>query len=382
MRAFLPVSVILLLAGAAACDDDSPTSSAGTMCNALADQAVKCDKKFKKDKRKALVASCIAMAENDKEYRERIVGLYECTKKDSCEAADECRKAAREKRQINKILTGKPADIEGDCRYLNKKLINPEVKTACGKAVVYALEQAAKGGEEVKCWRLKDLTKRYGSDAQQKQAEKVCAAAKSKALLDELNKLKDKPDELAKQCDYARPDRLSAEVKKLCAGALDGLLHIVARSTASGEKSDYRTCYRAKSLAKKLGTKQDEVKKACDANELAAQVKRAMGRVKEYIAAKQKHLPYDCRYTLRKLDKIPDSEWKTKTRDALIKACYVDLAVVVIENTAPRRYCAFGVRSVIKAAAEHKLFAKYPQLLEALNKHPKCAAEIQKAQRP
>jgi len=380
----LTVSSIALFgfAGFAGCGD----SSASKMCNALAKKAEQCsDDKDDKDSSKsgAMIAACVAMVEKDPEIKAEVAGSYECTKKESCDEFKQCEKDRRQKRRLDKLVKGKPSKIEDDCRYLDKKMITPEVTKACSAALAHNITEASKEGAKVKCWELKRLTKRYGNDEQKKKTESICAKAESAKALAKLKENADDPAKLAQQCSYTSEKKFTDDVKKLCASALTHYETKIKKATASGEKLKYDVCYRANSLAKKFGAKREaEMKEVCGASKAAVEIKKAMDKAAASITDGKGQIPYECRWALRTLNKLKDSDWKKAQATALIKKCYVDAALPMILKRDSKYRCDYMVRTWLETASKHKLLATHPELLKALQKHQKCEKQIQTALKP
>lgn len=368
------------LAGLVACGSDG--SSPAGMCSAMVEKAIKCEG-LKEEKRAAYTASCTAMAENDEETREQFKAMSDCLKKDSCDEYKSCSRAVRKKRRLAKIAKGKASEIADDCSFIKDEDVTDEIKKSCKAALAYALENPKKSKDEkdkLSCWGLERLAKKFGDDGDKKKAKEVCAIIESARLTDELKKLKDKPEELAKKCDYARVDKLSAEVKKLCEPALTAVIDQIEKATAAGTEVKFQVCYRATSLAKKFGDDMEKkAKAACEANRVVERVKKAIDKAKAESTAGAKRIPFECRWAMRDLEKMPDSEWKTKTINSVLDACYVQLAIVMAEKVESKYFCNYNLKQAITTAGKYKLLAKHPNLAAAFQKHPKCERDLKAA---
>ncbi len=104
----------------------------------------------------------------------------------------------------------------------------------------------------------------------------------------------------------------------------------------------------------------------------AENAKAAVTEARANAAAKKLDTPYQCRSLPEALDKI-GSEWAKTTRTEVLKACYVELGLVILtSDTSDAKYvCPYKISEVQKAAATHGLAEAYPELGAALAKLPK-----------
>jgi hypothetical protein len=200
-----------------------------------------------------------------------------------------------------------------------------------------------------------------------------------------FEKVKD-PDELRRmqyQCSgpgyekmvKAYPD-FTKTCQKLASASYEKLLGKVTEARDSG-KRDFSSCHTLEEAAKTMdgGKEGDTTKKAkaaCAEMNAAENITKGIAAARENIKQKKAMMPYQCTSTVDDVAKI-DSAWAKKAKEELVKACYVDLGMVILEvegGKDMKYYCPFGLKELITAAEKYDLASKHAELGEALKKLP------------
>lgn len=207
---------------------------------------------------------------------------------------------------------------------------------------------------------------------------KACKnAARDKKRLEKLAKEEDLAKR-ADKCEMLSAKVLSDKAKKVCEPGMKHWEAEIKKAADTGAKLKVSLCFTAERLAKKFSDKRAAgVKALCAQVEAAHQVKQAVDKSAAEVKKAKPSLPFECSYGAKKLDKLPDSPWKTKMYKKLAKACYVDVGTAIAEKAKPSKYiCDYNVSRVIKAAKKFKLLGSNPKLLAALQKHKKCSKQL------
>jgi hypothetical protein len=315
----------------------APACGGGGDCEKAYDMAKKCAKGDQMGKlgKEEFVSFC-EKAKADPKMKEEVEADLACAKEDSCEKAKACADAQRGKRRAKKITesitAGKWKDAFDDCTLSEAAFADETYKAECNK--VFA-----------------NVDKITGDDL-----AKTMFRCKSS---DEIKKVA--PD-FEKAC------------KTLAAGNLAAAQKAGTAARDAG-KNDIRACMDLKDTAAQAGG--DAVtaaQKLCAEMDVAEDAKKAVDEARANAAAKKANLPYQCDSSAEKLAKI-ESEWAKKTVDDVLKACYVELGAVVIQEKGKdaKYFCPHEIKKIQEAAGKHDLATKFPELAEAMKKLPaKC----------
>jgi hypothetical protein len=315
-------------------------------CDKLADMVIKCSKKGDGDDgpgKGALSTMCEAM-KSDPKGKEEIEAELECAKADSCEAMEACKKAQRGKKYAKKVAeaaaAGKWKNAFDDCTTFEDNYADEAFKTECNK--VFA-----------------SVDKLTGEDA-------------SKAMT--RCKYSDKIKKAAPEFETA--------CKKVATGKLAAATKTVTEARDAG-KREFRACSELKDVASMAGG--DAVaaaEKLCQEMEAAEDAKKGATEARANAAAKKTSMPYQCDSAAEKLEKL-GTEWSKKTLDDLLKACYIELGAVVIEEKAgDAKYgCPYEITKVLTAFEKRQLAEKFPEVAELTKKLPKRCENQQAAKK-
>lgn len=296
-------------------------------CETMYDKEIQCDPD-KKDMPKALFVAACQAAKNDPEEKEEFADKLECSKKATCQEVEACEDGKRGKKraaEISKDLAdGKVKDAFSTCSYSPEYYADPTFKAACVSVFAAALKLK---GEEA-------------SDAMM-----GCRVSEE---------TKTKVPEFAKACT----DMASAALVEATAAA--------TKARDEG-KNDYSTCSNLERLAEQAGVEAlTKAKALCMEVEVSETAKKAITEAKANVGANKADMPWECGKAVDELAKIT-SEWATKTSAEVVKACYVDLGVVIInvESKDAKYVCPFRIDDLRKKVAELKL-EEQPELKAAL----------------
>jgi hypothetical protein len=286
------------------------------------------------------VAACKVMLSSSKAKKE-LEDRIECSRKDSCEEYETCRQAAQGKKRAGRITKeledGKVKDAFSTCSWNPEYFSDDAYKNACKE--VFAAVEKVKDPDDLR------------------RVQHQCSGPSYEKMV------KAYPD-FTKTC------------QKLASTSYEKLLTKVIEARDTG-KRDYSSCHSLEEAAKtmdggKEGATTAKAKVACAKMNAAESVSRGIAVAKENVKAKKSMMPYQCSSTVEDVAKI-DSEWAKKTKEELLKACYVDLGMVILEvegGKDMKYYCPFGIKELVTAAEKYDLATKHAELGEALKKLP------------
>ncbi|HWU89501.1 MAG TPA: hypothetical protein VN253_19705 [Kofleriaceae bacterium] len=302
-------------------------------CDKIYDTLMKCSKgdKDKAPSKNEFSKMCEdAKAKNKEEFE----ATATCAKEDSCEKMEECEKGQRGKRRAKKVAeataAGKWRSAFDDCTTFEDYYADEAFKTECNKVFANA-------------------DKLTGEDA-----------AKAMTRCKYSDKVKKVAPDFEKACKSLASGQLAAATK-------------AATAARDAGKRDYKTCSELKDVAGLAGG--DAVaaaQKLCDEVDAAEEAKKGADEARANAAAKKTSMPYQCDSAAEKLEKL-GTEWSKKTLDDLLKACYVELGAVVIEEKGKdaKYVCPYEITKVTEAIAKRDLATKFPELAELTKKLPK-----------
>ncbi|MBP6631667.1 MAG: hypothetical protein KA297_19670 [Kofleriaceae bacterium] len=325
-------ALLLALAAASALGAGCSDSA----CEKLYAKLSKCDEDLKDVSKDEFVKQC-EKARSSAKAKDEVAAMESCLSQKTCEEFNACGKKARaaasaKKRvvEIEKNLAdGKIKDAWDDCSLMGDYLVDPTYLAACTK--VFA-----------------SVDKLTGDDL--KNARSRCQYAD-----DELKKVPEFTTVCAGLVGSALKDAIAAGTKARDAGT-----------------RDFGLCLEMQELVKSGGGDGAAVEMLCKEMDEAENAKAAVTEARANAAAKKLDTPYQCRSLPEALDKI-GSEWAKTTRTEVLKACYVELGLVILtSDTSDAKYvCPYKISEVQKAAATHGLAEAYPELGAALAKLPK-----------
>ena len=305
-------------------------------CDKVYDMAKKCSSKGDGDdfpSKSQFSTMCEAM-KSDPKGKDEFESLATCAKEDSCDAMKACEKAQRGKRRAKKIAeataAGKWRSGFDDCTTFEDYYADEAFKTECNK--VFA------------------------------NADKLTGEDASKAMT---------------RCKYSdKVKKVAPDFEKACKTLASGQLAAATKAVTAARdagKREYKACLELKDVASLVGG--DAVaaaQKACDEMDAAEDAKKGIDEARANAAAKKTSMPYQCDSVAEKLDKV-GTEWSKKTLDDLLKACYVELGAVVIdeEGKDAKYSCPYQITKVITAIAKRDLATKFPEVAEMTKKLPK-----------
>ena len=251
--------------------------------------------------------------------------MEECLAKDDCDEVKKCMSEASEKRYTKKQIeeikaageSGDPEKMKDACQYVNEE--NKELVEAC-KPVMEKLEQA---------------------------------------LIDEMKKLAESGDveKMKEACQYVgEEDDRFARCKPVLAKLTELTTAEVTKMRDEG-KHDFGVCGDLERFAKTQGADAETAAKSlCKEAQASETVGKALTESAAKVKAKDADMPYECGAALKDLAEI-DSEWAKGKKDEVIKACYVDLGVVIMEAKVPgmKYVCDFRVKKIYEAVKEHNI---------------------------
>jgi hypothetical protein len=313
----------------------------GSDCEKAVDNMLKCVKSEKDSKvsKSDLVGMCEkAKAENKEDFEEGMV----CAKETDCDKMKACEQAQRGKRRAKKITESIAAQKWGkafdDCTLIEDYFSDETYKAECNKVFANADKITGEG--------LSSIMFRCQSG----------------------EKLKKVAPEFEKACKTIATGQLAAAQK-------------AATEARDAGKNDYKVCSDLKKVAELAGG--DAVAaagKLCDEMAAAEPAKKAADEARANAGAKKTSMPFQCDMAAEKLAKL-DTEWAKKTFDDMLKACYVELGAVVIEEKGKdaKYVCPFEIKKLTEAAGKYDLVTKFPELAESMKKlPPKCKVEEKK----
>jgi hypothetical protein len=327
----------LLLAAATAAAPACGSSD----CDKVYDMAKKCSSKADSDdfpSKGQFSTMCEAM-KSDPEGKEEFEAMSTCAKEDSCEAMKACEKGQRGKKRAKKIdaaiSAGKWRSAFDDCTTFEDYYSDEAFKTACNK--VFA------------------------------NADKLTGEDASKAMT---------------RCKYSdKVKKVAPDFEKACKALAGGQLAAATKAVTAARdagKREFRACSELKDVAGLAGG--DAVaaaEKLCEEMDVAEDAKKGAAEARANAGAKKTSMPYQCDSAAEKLEKL-GTEWSKKTLDDLLKACYIELGAVVIEEKAgdAKYVCPYEITKVLTAFEKRNLAEKFPEVAELTKKLPKqCEKE-------
>ena len=253
----------------------------------------------------------------------------ECLDKSDCDEVKKCMSELSEKRYVKKQLedikaAGESDDIEkmkDACKYIG------DDKTELVEACKPVLEKLAK-------------------------AEADKAAGEMQALIDsgDAEKMKD-------ACQYVSEDSDRFEAcKPVMVKLLEVTTEQVTKMRDEG-KHDFSVCGDLEGFAKSKGADAEAAAKAlCKEAQASETVAKALTESAAKVKAKDADMPYECGAALKELAEI-DSDWAKGKKTEVVKACFEDLGIVIMEAKVPgmKYVCDFRVKKVYEAVKEHKI---------------------------
>jgi hypothetical protein len=271
---------------------------------------------------------------SDPKGKEEFEAMSVCAKEDSCDAMKACEKGQRGKRRAKKIAeataAGKWRSGFEDCTTFEDYYADEAFKTECNK--VFA------------------------------NADKLTGEDASKAMT---------------RCKYSdKVKKVAPDFEKACKTLATGQLVAATKAVTAARdagKREYRACSELKDVAGLAGG--DAVataQKLCDEMDAAEDAKKGATEARANAAAKKTSMPYQCDSVSEKLEKL-GTEWSKKTLDDLLKACYIELGAVVIDERAKEaKYsCPYEITKVTAAIEKRGLAEKFPEVAEMTKKLPK-----------
>jgi hypothetical protein len=325
---------LALLTVLAACGNDDG------VCGQIYDKQKACwEKKAHDDEDKddlptkaEFVAMCKAASGSRKE---EVAEMAKCSKEDGCDAIESCMDAAGDARYAKKQLAEITKQIEGgkwddafdSCRYASDKK-SVELTAACEKVFTEGIPQILKGA---------------------------------------------KADSVMSACQYSDELKASSPAfKKACTDVLGGAYETKKKEALAARDAgsdDYTKCYDLQTAA--AGVSEDAKKEAeaiCAELTIATSAKKALDEANANIAGKKAEMSYYCTSAADDLMKVdPKTEWATKTLDAVIKTCFLDLGKVIIETSLPgATYCPYVLTQLREYAVTYALAGQDPAFDTAL----------------
>ena len=180
-----------------------------------------------------------------------------------------------------------------------------------------------------------------------KQIEEIKAAGES----GDIEKMKD-------ACQYVNEENkeLVEACKPVMAKLYDATKEQVTKMRDEG-KHDFGVCGDLESFAKSKGADAEaEAKALCKEAQASETVAKALSEAAAKVKAKDADMPYECGAALKELGEI-DSDWAKGKKTEVVKACFEDLGLVIMEAKVPdmKYVCDFRVKEIYKAVKEHKI---------------------------
>ncbi|MCW5809070.1 MAG: hypothetical protein KIT31_42345 [Deltaproteobacteria bacterium] len=286
------------------------------------------------------VAVCKLMASSKE--KDEVADELACAKKDSCEEYESCQQAAQGKKRAARITKdvekGKIKDAFSSCSWNPEYFADDSYKSAC--ASVYAAVDKVTDPDDLRSMAYSCRGETYTKLVKAyPDYEKVCG--------------------------------------KLASNSFGKLEAKVTAARDSG-KRDYSACSSLEDAAKtmdggKEGANFAKAKAACAEMNAAENAAKGVKESKANAAAKKSQIPYQCSSTVEELAKI-DTAWGKKTKDELLKACYVELGAVILETENVEKntkyFCPYQIKEVLKAVTKYDLGGKGDALDEQLKKLP------------
>lgn len=211
--------------------------------------------------------------------------------------------------------------------------------------------------EEIKCSKHSDCDK----------FKKCVKDASKKARLARLEEriteavAKKKYSRALSTCKYSKKDlndSLKKKCKEVAKGAYKELAAKAQKALDTGEvKNEYSLCSDLKAAGEAMGEADKKKAEAlCADVKLARDGHKAILKAKESIKKGGTSIPFNCKWALDKLDKSK-SAYAKKLKGKILKACYVDLGVMLLEKKLPgmKSYCPYGVKKLFKAVKKYSV---------------------------
>lgn len=178
-----------------------------------------------------------------------------------------------------------------------------------------------------------------------KQVKEIGAAAAS----DDVEKMK-------KACQYIDEEKseLVEACKPVMVKLVDATMKEVTKMRDEG-KHDYGVCGDLERFGAAVG---DDVavnaKKLCVEAQASEKVAKAIAEANTNAKANKTDIPFECEMSLTDLKEI-DSDWAKTKKAEVVKACYEDLGLVIMEAKVDEMQyvCDFQVGKVYRAVKEH-----------------------------
>lgn len=325
-RTLVTTCLASLLASLAACGGGGSAD-----CKAIYDIQKKCQKTFEMP-RGAFMSACSSAAA-DSDTKEEVASMAKCARAKDCAGYEACQDAARGARRAK--------DVE-------KLLADGKIKEAFDACT---------------------LSPEYFADASFKAAcLKVMAEATTKLTGEDRKKGLDR-------CRYMPDLDKIAEVKAVCTTfAKDELGRLTEAMTKARDasKNDFALCAELEDMAKTAGGDEKAAEVLCKEAQVSESVHEGAAAARANAAAKKAEYPYQCTTSVDDLNGL-GTEWSKAALADLMKACFVELGVVVFEAKAGEAQytCPYEIEQALEASTKYGLAGTYPELAAAIKKLPK-----------
>lgn len=196
--------------------------------------------------------------------------------------------------------------------------------------------------DEVKKCMSEEAEKQYTK----KQVEEIKTAGES----GDVEKMKD-------ACQYVNEENTQlVEACKPIMGKLFEATQTEVTKMRDEGKHDYGVCRDLETFAKASGGDEAAAKALCAEAEASEKVSKALTEAASKVAAKDADMPYECGSAIEELGKLT-SDWAKGKKTEVVKACFEDLGLVIMEAKVPdmKYVCDFRVKEIYKAVKEYKI---------------------------
>ena len=246
-----------------------------------------------------------------------------------------------------------------ECAPEEAKSKMPEKKEFVDKCEADRKKEKDEGKEDVEAEKAMAACLDQGEcDAMQKCMEEESEKRYTKKQVDEIAAAKASGDvaKMKDACQYVNEENktLVDACKEVMVKLLEATSAEVTKMRDEG-KHDYGVCGDLEGFAKAVGGDAEATAKAlCTEAQASETVAKALTESAAKIAAKEADMPYECGAALEELGKI-DSEWAKGKKGEVVKACYQDLGLVIMEVKIPemKYVCDFRVKEIYKAVKDH-----------------------------
>lgn len=165
-------------------------------------------------------------------------------------------------------------------------------------------------------------------------------------------------EKMKEACQYLTDE--NAELVEACKPVMAKLVEVatveVTKMRDAG-KHDFSACRDLERFGRAAGSEAEKAAQALCAEAQAAQTAaRALAEAAANTAARKAKIPYECDASLKMMAGMK-SDWAKVKRAQVIKACFEDLGLVILEMKVPDMtyICEFNVKEVGKAIKAHSI---------------------------